>query len=74
MRYAVKPEGDNALDDVLGLGKMRKQIEIMNTDLGKGIGQSSVAEEAYRSLLQSAARTSVLLERLAKKRDGETRR
>lgn len=73
MRYEGKPQGEGAKDDALGLAEMRRQVEIMRVELGTAAGRSSTAQDAYRSLLRSAARGSVLLDRLAKKRDGETR-
>jgi hypothetical protein len=67
MRYCGRPEGEGQKDDVLGLQKMRAQIEIMRTELGTG--DTSVAEEAYSSTLRSAARGARLLDRLKKNRD-----
>lgn len=74
MQYRGRPQGEGQKDDVLGLEKMRRQVEIMRVELGTGTGRSSAAEDAYRSALRSAARGSALLDRLAKKRDGETRK
>lgn len=66
MRYVGRPPGEGQRDDVLGLRRMREQVEIMRTELGAG--DTSDAEEAYRSTLRSAARGAMLLERLKRNR------